>query len=204
MEVVQEKRLIFTDVIKDGVSIGTKNIIPLILTTVLYVLTCWIPYLNVGTTIGLIRIIISLGKGEEIDPFSIFNKENFKPFGNFFILLGIMTAGFLAAFSFMVLPGIVLAIAWNYAMYIMVQKEVTPTKALSLSYSITLGEKWKIFFIMLLIFAVAGAVCSLLILIPRVGYVLAGVASIFFMAFLVGIEAVIYKKLSQKILLIKD
>ena len=200
MEVVQEKRLLFTDVIKAGVTLGAKNILPLILATILYIITIWIPYLNVGTTIGMYKLIIALGRDGKVDPCSIFNKENFKPVGNFFILMGIMAAGYLAAAIFMIIPAFILSIAWSMAIFIMIDKEVTPTKALSLSYSVTLGEKWKIFFIMFVLCLASSGVSALLALIPKVGAVLATIAEIFFAAFILGVDGVIYKKLSQKII----
>ena len=75
--------------IKDGVQYGLKNFFPLLLMVILYFVTFWIPYLNVGTTIGLYKAIIGIGRGETIDPVSIFSKENFRNIGNFFLLEGL-------------------------------------------------------------------------------------------------------------------
>ena len=51
--------------IKEGILYGLKNIPSLLGMVVLYVLTVWIPYLNVGTTIGLYKAVIKMGRGEE-------------------------------------------------------------------------------------------------------------------------------------------
>lgn len=41
--------------------------------TVLWLLTIWIPYLNVGTTIAMATIPIELSKGKVISPLFIFD-----------------------------------------------------------------------------------------------------------------------------------
>ena len=71
---------------RDGVRYGLKNFLPLLLMVILYMVTIWIPYLNVGTTIGFYKAIIGIGRGETIDPTSIFAKENFANIGGFFLL----------------------------------------------------------------------------------------------------------------------
>ena len=70
----------------EGCQLGIKNFVSLLLTVILYGLTVWIPWLNVGTTIGLYRIIIDMTKGKIINPTSIFDKKNFDNLGNFFLL----------------------------------------------------------------------------------------------------------------------
>ena len=60
------EKLDIMQTIKDGVQYGLKNFFPLLLMVILYVVTVWIPYLNVGTTIGFYKAIISI-QGEEMD-----------------------------------------------------------------------------------------------------------------------------------------
>jgi hypothetical protein len=73
------------DTIKDGIQLALKNVLFLILLVILYVLTVWIPYLNVGTTVGLYKAVIAMSRGEVVDPVSIFDKDNFKFFGKYYI-----------------------------------------------------------------------------------------------------------------------
>ena len=47
------QKLQIKQTIMDGVQYGLKNVASLLLMVVLYILTFWIPYLNVGTTIGV-------------------------------------------------------------------------------------------------------------------------------------------------------
>ena len=184
--------------IKDGVQYGLKNFFPLLLMVILYFVTFWIPYLNVGTTIGLYKAIIGIGRGETIDPVSIFSKENFKNIGNFFLLEGFIVVGTVAAAAFMFFPALVIAIAWSFAIYFLIDKHVSPLKALLLSYDSTFGNKWRIFFTGLLCGIIIGVVCGLLGMIPKVGPVLAAIAVILSVVILVAIEGVMYDFFSQK------
>lgn len=199
MEVLQEKKLNFTRTLRDGIKLGITNFIPLFLTTLLWIITVWIPYLNVGTTIGLIKVIISISKGEKIDPVSIFSKENFNPFGDFFILMGLLSIGITAATCFMIVPGIVLGMAWGMAIYLFLDKGTSPTESITLSYKITMGEKWKMFLIVFVFGLILSLVSGLFGLIPKVGVILALIITILGSAILVAIEAVIYKQLVTKL-----
>lgn len=184
--------------IKDGARYGVKNFLPLLLMVILYFLTFWIPYLNVGTTIGLYKAVIGIGRGETIDPVSIFNKDNFKNLGNFFLLMGFISIGTMAAAAFMLLPALIIAIAWSFAIYFLIDKHVSPLKALLLSYDATYGNKWRIFFLGLLCAIVIGLVCGLLGAIPKVGPVLAAIAVILAIVIMVAIDGVMYDFFSQK------
>jgi len=194
---VTEKLDIF-QTIKDGVSLGLKNFLPFLLTVILYLVTCWIPYLNVGTTVGLYKAVIALGRGEKIEAATLFDKKNFEPMSGFFLLMGLQFIGTLAAFCFMFIPGIVLAIAWNFAMYFFLDKKVSPLKSLQLSYDATLGNKWRIFF--------TGLVCTLalliagtaLMMIPKVGVVLYVIAVIVWTVLYCAVFSVMYRFFSEK------
>ena len=172
------------DTIKDGIQLALKNVLSLILLVILYVLTVWIPYLNVGTTVGLYK--------------AIFDKDNFKFFGNMFLLLGFQTVGITAATAFMFVPGIILSIAWGFAMYLLIDKGVSPLKALTASYDITLGEKWRIFAINLLVGLIIGLVSGLFTLIPKVGFVFTILVVIVGCALAVAVEALMYRHFADK------
>ncbi len=186
------------DTIKDGLQLALKNVLSLILLVILYVLTVWIPYLNVGTTVGLYKAVIAMSRGEVVDPVSIFDKENFKFFGNMFLLLGFQTVGITAATAFMFVPGIILSLAWGFAMYLLIDKGVSPLKALTASYDITLGEKWRIFGINLLCGLIIGLVSGLFTLIPKVGFVFTILVVIVGCAFAVAVEALMYRHFADK------
>ena len=193
------KKLEVIPTLTEACRLGIQNVVPLILTVVLYMLTFWIPYLNVGTTVGLYRIIIDLSKGKTVEPLSIFNKENFENMGGFFLMLGFLTLGTTAAMAFMLIPAIIMGIAWGYAIYIFLEKKVSPLKALMLSDKATYGEKWTIFFISLLFGIIAGVLCGIFSAIPKVGIVFVILIVICLCAVAVALEAVLYRHFSEKI-----
>lgn len=190
--------------IKEGILYGLKNIPSLLGMIILYVLTVWIPYLNVGTTIGLYKAIIKIGRGEVINPLDIFKKENRKNLGDYFLLMGLMSMGIAGATAFMFIPGIVVSIAWGFAMYFFLDKGLSPTKALKVSWKSTEGEKWTIFWIVLLaclFFSILGGILFALSSIKIVGILFAilGCATYLVMfAALIAIEGVMYAHFSAK------
>ena len=196
---METKKLEVIPTLTEACQLGIKNVVPLILTVLLYFVTVWIPYLNVGTTVGLYRIIIDLSKGKTVDPKSIFKKENFENLGGFFLMLGFLSIGLTAAMAFMFIPGIVMGIAWGFAIYIYLEKKVSPLKALMLSDKATYGEKWTIFLITLLFGIAACLVCGLFGAIPKVGFVFVILLVICLAAVAVALEAVLYRHFSEKI-----
>jgi hypothetical protein len=194
-----ESKLNFQKTLTDGVNLGIKNIANLLLMAFLFLITFWIPYLNVGTTIGFYKNIIALSKGEDVVPMSIFSRDNYKNLGDFFLLLGLQTAGIGAAAAFLLFPAIVVSLAWQFAMYFFLDKGTSPLKSLSLSYDATLGDKWTLFFVYLACSILTGLIVGLLAAIPKVGGILAFLALIAFVAIIIGIEATLYKYFSSKI-----
>ena len=192
------EKLDIVQTIKDGVQYGLKNFVPLILMVILYVVTFWIPYLNVGTTIGLYKAIIAIGRGEKIEPTSIFNKENFENLSGFFLLLGLTYIGTVVAMMFMFIPGIIMGIAWGFAMYFFLDKKVSPLKSLQLSYDTTYGNKWRIFAVICLLWVAIAVICGILACIPKAGGVLAVIATIVCCAIVVAVEGVMYDFFSKK------
>ena len=192
------EKLDIMQTIKDGVQYGLKNFFPLLLMVILYVVTVWIPYLNVGTSIGLYKAVIGIGRGETIDPTAIFAKENFQNLSGFFLLLGLLYIGIVVAMFFMFIPGIVMSVAWGFAIYFFIDKKVSPLKALQLSYDSTFGNKWRIFFLEFLCALLIGIICGILTAIPKVGPVLGVLASIVCAAIMVAVEGVMYDFFSKK------
>ena len=192
------EKLDIMQTIKDGVRYGLKNFLPLLLMIILYVVTVWIPWLNVGTTIGLYKAVIGIGRGETIDPIAIFNKDNFKNVSGFFILVGLVYIGTIMAMIFMFIPAIILGIAWGFAIYFFLDKKISPLKAIQLSWDSTYGNKWRIFLVGLICWFLIGIICCILAAIPKVGSVLAVLAMLVCIAIVVAIEGVMYNFFSKK------
>lgn len=193
------EKLNIIETLKEGVNCAVKNIVSLLVAVVLYVLTVWIPYLNVGTTVGLVKFVIAMSRGEAVDPLILFKKENFDNIGNLFLFLGLEAMGLAAAAFFMLVPAIVLGIAWSFALYFLVDRNMRPVEALDLSFKVTNGEKWRIFATELLLVIAISIFCGLLGAIPKVGGFLSAVASIFSIAVCIAVESVMFKHFSAKI-----
>lgn len=193
-----ESKLNIQQTLVDGIGLGLKNIVNLLLTALLFMITFWIPYLNVGTTIGFYKVIISLSKGEPIDPTSLFSKDNFKSLGDFFLLVGLETAGVGAAAVFFLFPAMVVSLAWQFAIYFFLDRKTSPLKSLGLSYDATCGEKWRLFFVYMALAICICVVMFLLTLIPKVGVALCFLAMICVLPAVMGVEATLYKYFSAK------
>ena len=192
--------------LSEGTKLGLTNFLSIFLAYILWGLTCWIPYLNVGTTIGLINLPINLSKsdGRMISPTAIFDAKYRKYMGEFFSLTGLMMISLFPAFLFMIVPAIIIGYGWSQAYYLMFDKEMSPSDAMLQSTKITYGYKSTLFFAELLIGVIVGVVWAL------IGWLCGSVIGsmaltgilglILFAAYSVikvGMSAVAYRQLSQ-------
>ena len=143
----------------EALEIGVKNAPSIIGCVALWLLTIWVPYINVGTTIAINILPIELAKGNVISPLSIFDAKYRKYMGDFLITTGLMIIPIFIAMMFMIVPGIVLSIAWSLAYYFLFEKKKNPMQALSASNEATYGSKWTIFFV-LLVFVIAAYIVA--------------------------------------------
>jgi hypothetical protein len=150
-------------IIKVGIQRGLKNLVPVLVNSILWIITIWIPYLNVGTTIGLwVGVIAKMSRDEEISMTEIFNPVYRKRMGEYFLVFGFMMAGVLVGMVFLYIPGIVIWIAWMLAPLLVVDKEVSPIEAINKSNIMTYGKKWTIF-LGLLILEIAAIIALFII-----------------------------------------
>ena len=187
--------------IRDAFVIGTKNAASLLITVILYVLTIWIPYLNVGTTIAMNTIPRKLASGEIINPTFIFDSIYRRKMGSYFLLQGFLAMMIIPAILFLIIPALVLSFMYSLSLYIMLDDDTTPTEALERSNKATYGFKWKIFGVKFLFFIVLSVAASI------IGYIfgligsdfLSGLATVCIIVVAItcayAIEAVIYRNL---------
>jgi hypothetical protein len=190
-------------IISGGFSKGFKNVLPLTVNIILWVLTIWIPYLNIGTTIGLAAIAIKMSGGKTISAVEIFNPIYRKRMGEYFLTVILIYLAVLAGLVFFVIPGFVLAIAWSLALLLVVGKELNPLEAMNESNKLTYGKKWTIFggelILLIIVFVVTG-------LFAYLGEVIHGFAGVIFYiiavilyfisaSIMTGAQATIYEKL---------
>lgn len=199
------KKLKVIATIKDGIAIALVNYLSLVAAAVLYVLTLWIPYLNVGTTIAMCSLPAEMAKGNVVNPLFIFKAEYRRNMGEFFILMSLMYGAIGVGFLFMGIPGMVLSVAWSFAAVLFVDKGLNALEALRESNRITYGNKWRIFgaeFLAVLALMIVMTIISLLFSIGEIssletiGAIINFILAIFAVPVIYGVEASIYKQLT--------
>ena len=145
----------------EALEIGVKNAPSIIGCVVLWLLTIWVPYINVGTTIAINMLPIELAKGGVISPLGIFDAKYRKYMGDFLITTGLMIIPVFIASLFMIVPGIVLSIAWSLAYFFLFEKKKNPMQAISASNEATYGSKWTMFFVLLAIVVAAYVIAGI-------------------------------------------
>ena len=144
------KRLITVwGVIKEGTGIGLKNFLSIFLAIILFILTCWIPYINAGAVVALynLPVVLSKSDGRVIRPTFIFKGEFRKYMGEFFNLTGLIAISIFPAMLFVFVPAIVIGYGWSQAYYLMFDKEISPSESMIQSTKITYGYKSTLFWI---------------------------------------------------------
>lgn len=202
---MEKVKLSFGDILKDAITIGLKNAPSIIGCVLLWVVTIWIPWINVGTTIAILTLPIELGKGNVISPTSIFDAKYRKYFGDIFMTMGLMYVPIMIALAFMIVPGIVLSIAWGLALYFVLDKGKNPIAAITSSNEATYGSKWAIFGISFVIGVAAfivGLILNLIFGAIGVGFLTAIVMIAFIVvvyAISLAAQASIYRQLKNNV-----
>ena len=195
-------------VITEGISLGLKNFVSIFVAYILFFLTCWIPYINVGTSIALVNLPITLSKsnGSMISPTFIFDGQYRKYMGEFFNLMGLMAISLVPAFLFLIVPGIIISYGWSQAYYLMFDKEIAPSESMMQSTKITYGYKSTLFWIDIVIAVVVSIVIGIISWI--IGLITDSlVVTMIFLALMisvvavvrVGCSAVVYRELQKRL-----
>lgn len=157
------RKLDFSQTFGDAFRIGGKNILSVIGTVFLWLLTCWIPYINVGTTIALALLPLKMSEGKVISPLYIFESKYRKWMGEYLLTVVMMVITFsLAALT--VIPAIVLMYSWSQTLFYLVGCRMNPTQAIHASNEATYGSKWIMFFVRLVFGLIYGVVMGLIVL----------------------------------------
>lgn len=183
------------EVLQEGVAFGLKNALPIIGAILLWLLTCWIPYLNVGTTIALNSIPLALSKGKVISPTFIFESKYRKYMGEYFSLMGLMLIAIIPAFTFLIIPAIIISISWSLSLYLLLDKGINPSEAMMQSNKATYGHKLNIFLISLILTVALVILMVIFKMLGVVGSILLFITMICFLVISMGCQASIYKKL---------
>ncbi|MDR1804529.1 MAG: hypothetical protein LBQ94_13080 [Treponema sp.] len=199
-DVAEVKKLDIAATLKEGIEIGIKNIGPILVNVLLWILTVWVPYLNVGTTIGLsVGIVSKASRGEAISFTEIFDPKYRKNMGEFFLTGGLISLGVGIGIAFIIVPGIIVGLAWSLAPLLVIDKRKSPIDSLALSNSLTYGNKGRMFGIFFIVGVIFGIVHSLLLFIGDMSGSGLG-AFINFITFLLGLcEVFVFVGLSASV-----
>lgn len=142
---------------------GIKNLLPVAVNYLLWMITIWIPYINIGTTIGVsVGLPAKIGRGETIGFTEVFNPEYRKQMGNYFLVEGLAFVGILIGLVLFIVPGIIIGISWMLGTIIAVDQNENPLTALTRSNDATYGKKGTIFLGLLVLGIVVSAILGIL------------------------------------------
>ena len=197
------KKIELIPVISEGIQIGLKNFASIFVVVLLWLITIWVPYINVGTTIAILSLPVALSKGEGIlSPLFIFESKYRRYMGEFFTLIGLMWLSIFPALMFGIVPGIIIGIGWSLAIYILIDKGIAPGEALVQSNKATYGYKWTIFgvsvvigFVSMILMYICGLIVSN---IGEFGFILMLIVLAFIQVFGIGCNTVIYRNLTKE------
>lgn len=190
-------------ILQEGIMLGLTKFGTIFGAVFLWLITLFIPYLNVGTTIAILTMPVTLSKGEDIQKATyIFDKEYRNYMGEYFTLIGLKSLSLWPAYMFLVIPGIIISIGWSQALYLLFDKKLSPSDAMIKSSELTAGHKMTLFLVGAVynigFFLIGGIIC----------WIVNSISSFLFVIVLlilvavytvgsVGCHAVIYRKLSK-------
>lgn len=153
--------LSFTQTLSEGLSTGLRNCLSFIGAVILWVLTIWIPYINVGTTIAIVTLPLLYARGETFSPLLIFDSSYRRIIGNFMLLSVLRGSIIFASMLFMIIPSFVMLFSYLLAPFYLIEKDQNPLEAMQSSSRATYGSKWTILAVYVIYFIAAGFVMGL-------------------------------------------
>lgn len=142
-EIHPKAKIPFKEAFTETFTIINRNIGWLFLTVLLYMVTSWVPYINIGTTIAIVNLPGALARKERIKPTHIFDAKYRKYMGEYISLWGNMILVFFASIPFGGIPLLVLSMSWSFAPLLLVDKEINSSEAMMQSSKYTYGHKFQ-------------------------------------------------------------
>lgn len=151
---------------------GAKDLVPVAVAAALWVLTLWVPFINIGTTIAMFTLPVWMVAGRKISPVDIFQQDlrsrmfallrlHGLVIASSFILLFVMASTFaglsviksfswpwlkvLIVFACAAVPFFMLTTAWAMAPFLMIDKDLDPSDALRKSFELTTDRRLGVF-----------------------------------------------------------
>lgn len=191
-------------ILVEGITLGLLKFITIFGATILWLLTIWIPYLNVGTTIAIKTMPVALADNDTLSgPTYIFDGKFRKYMGEYFTLIGLKELSLIPAYLFLIIPGLIISLGWSMALYLVFDKHISSGEALLLSNEKTFGYKMTLFLagvLFNLAFVILFAMIWWLLGLIDVGFITVVVLLLLIAVYMVvnvGCQAVIYRKLCK-------
>lgn len=142
---MEPKRVDIAAAAADTFAIATRHAPSIIAAVILFLLTLWVPYVNLGTLIALTLLPVRLARDERIEALSIFRSEYRRRMGDFLLTAALKQAALALGTALLVIPGIVLALAWKPAYWCLAEHDKSPLEAIRAAEAATRGSKWRLF-----------------------------------------------------------
>lgn len=99
-------RVYFSEAFGKVPGIAIANILPLAANLCIFLLVCWIPWINLGALIGLFAVCCKMTAAGKLHPAEVLNPKYRGQLGNFMVLLSMMSGGIMMCLIAMALPWI--------------------------------------------------------------------------------------------------
>ncbi len=204
-------------IISNGFAKGFKYLFLFCGSLILWAITVWIPYLNIGTTIGLYGLIVKMSKDEKFNLGEIFRKDYRSTIPEFILLVALINIALPIATMYVVIPGLVLLLSWFLSYFFLIDRKFGAIESLSASNKATYGFKWDIFGGLFILFLIEIVILIIIWLIFRVredevfssplsvfsltwlGWVIFVLVELIFASIYAGAISHIYKELSKRV-----
>ncbi len=98
---------------------------------------------NIYLTMGYLRMTLAVVRGEPADFMMLFS-------GTPYLVAGVVASilislGTTFGFLLLIVPGVIVALGWSFTLFLVVDRDLGPIEALSMSWQITNGEKAMLF-----------------------------------------------------------
>ena len=137
---MEPKRVDIAAAAADTFAIATRHAPSIIAAVILFLLTLWVPYVNLGTLIALTLLPVRLARDERIEALSIFRSEYRRRMGDFLLTAALKLAALTLGTALLVIPGVVLALAWKPAYWCLAEHDKSPLEAIRAAEAATRGS----------------------------------------------------------------
>ena len=111
--------------------------------------------------IGYIESLLRIRRGGKVD-FGAFFKAGFKQWWPLFVLVLLMFLGILAGYMLLIIPGVYLSVAWMFAIYLKIDRDISISDAFGESRRLVSNSGWWLLFLYVLLLGVAVQILTLI------------------------------------------